>query len=87
MPFCKTLFKNSKKLVSIFITFILVTKTSKKKDNIVLVKILYIYYSSGFWKNIAKIKTLINSNSKVNMIILAYVLKLDLRVRQMNIGA
>lgn len=66
-------------------TFLLVIKTSKK--NVILKKILYIYYPLCFQKNIIDIKLLIDSGNKVNDIILGFALKLDFKVYFTNIKA
>lgn len=58
-----------------------------KKNELVLKKILNIYYLFYFEKNINKISTLLNLNNKINIIMLAYVLKLDFTVYYINIKA
>lgn len=77
----------AKKLVLILAIFALVTKANKK-NNVVLVRIPYIYYPLRFCKaKKNKVLALINSNSKVNAMTLAYTLKLGLKVRCINIRA
>lgn len=56
-----------------------------KKDNIVFKKRLYIYYLLFFQKKIIWIKALINYSNKVNIIMLIYFLKLDLKICYINI--
>lgn len=52
----------------------LVIKANKKANKIVLDRILYIYNLLCFYKNKKnKKKTLINSNNKINIIMLAYL--------------
>lgn len=63
-----------KKLVLVSTTSALITRI-KRKDKI-LVKILYIYYSIWFQKNINNIKALRNLSNKVNVITPAYLLNL-----------
>lgn len=80
--------KTTKKLVLVLETSTFITKASKKDDNIILDKILYIYYLLRFYKDKKnKVRVLINSNSKCNIIILAYVSELGLKVREINIRA
>lgn len=68
-------------------TFALVTDVNKE-ENIALARILYIYYLFYFYKDKKnKIQALINSNSKVNAIILAYALKLGLKICRTNVKA
>lgn len=76
----------TKKLVLILATFTLVTK-AKKENKIVLKRVLSIYYLFYFWKNMNKISTLLDLSSKINIIMLAYVLKLDFTVYYINIKA
>lgn len=45
-----------------------------------LKRILCIYYLLYFWKDIANIKALINSDSKVNIMTSAYISKLGLKI-------
>lgn len=47
--------------------------------------LLYIYYLFRFQKNNKKIKALINFASKINVMMLAYTLQLDLKVCHNNI--
>lgn len=67
------MFKNTKKQVSVLVVSALVIKASKK-DNLMLEKVSCIYYSVWFKKN--KVKVLIDFNSKINAMILAYASKL-----------
>lgn len=60
----------------------LVTEASKE-NNIILNWVLYINYLIWFKKN--KVQALINSDSKVNVIISIYTLKLGLQVCHTNI--
>lgn len=59
----------SKKLVLILTMSRSIIETSKK-DNMILRKILYIYYSIWFKKN--KVKALIDSSHKINAMLLKY---------------
>lgn len=59
-----------------------------KEDEIILARVLYIYYPLRFCKDKNnKLQALINSSSKINNITPAYALKLDFRVCQTNIRA
>lgn len=62
------------------------TKTSKEND-VILKKVLYIYYPIGFQKDTIKNKVLIDSSSKINAIIPAYALKLGFKVRRTDVRA
>ena len=62
------------------------TETSKENE-VVLEKVPYIYYSLHFQKDIADVKALIDSGSKVNAIISAYISKLGFRICQTNVKA
>lgn len=55
-----------------------------KKNEIKLIKVLYIYYLIYFKKD--KIWAIINFDSKVNAIISAYTAKLDLMIQKININ-
>lgn len=67
-------------------TSALITETSKKND-IILDRVPCIYYLLRFQKNIAEIKALIDSDSEINIISPVYILKLGLKIRQINIRA
>lgn len=67
-------------------TFILVIKANKK-DDAILEKILCIYYLLCFQKDNVEINALTNFGSKVNIMILAYILKLDFQVCFTNVIA
>lgn len=61
--------------------FALVTEASKKSDNVILNWISYIYYSLRFYKNKKnEVRALINFDSKINILISAYALKLNLKI-------
>lgn len=60
-------------------------EAGKKDDNIVLARVPYIYYLVCFKKD--KILALINLRNKVNVMTLAYILKLDLKTYYFNIRA
>lgn len=60
---------------------------ANKENEVLLKKILCIYYPLYFQKNIVVIKTLLDSNSKINAIMLAYASKLGLQVYRTNVGA
>lgn len=67
-------------------TFVPVIEASKEDDNIILDKILYIYYPLRFYKDKKnKIQALINFSSKINIMILVYASKLDHKICQTNI--
>lgn len=62
-------------------TFILVTNASKKDNDIVLDRILYIHYLLHFCKDKKnKVQAFINFGDKVNVMISEYVLKLGLKI-------
>ena len=65
-------------------TSLSITKTSKK-DNLVLEKVLYVHYLIWFKKK--KIQVLIDLGSKINIMIPAYVLNLNIKVYYINVGA
>lgn len=84
----KVLCRTSKKLVLILATFILVTEASKKDNDIVLNKVLYIYYLLRFRKDKKnKVQLLNNSGNKVNMMTPVYALKLGPKVCHTDIKA
>lgn len=77
----------SKQLVLISTTFASITEISKK-DEIVLKRILYIYYPLRIYKNKKnEVQALINLGSKINTMILAYASKLDLKIRHTKVKA
>lgn len=77
---------NFKKLVSVSATFMLVTKASRK--NVVLKRILSIYYLLRFQKDKENERqSLINSGSKMNKMTQAYALKLGLKLRRTDVRA
>lgn len=77
-----------KKLVLVLTTFALVTKASKKDNDIILNRTLYIHYLLCFCKNKKnKLQALINSYGKINAMTLAYALELSYKVCQTNIKA
>lgn len=64
----------------------LVTKISKEDNDVILNKILYIYYLFHFCQNKKnEIQALINSGNEVNTIKPEYRLELDLKIRYTNI--
>ena len=64
------------------------TGASKKDDDVLLDRVSCIHYLLCFYKNKKnEIRALINSGSKVNVMTLAYTLKLGLKVRRTNVGA
>ena len=68
-----------KKLVPVLATSTLVTKTSKKAQEVILDRMPCIYYPVQFWKNKgATIWALIDSGSKVNVMTPTYAKKLGL---------
>lgn len=66
------------------VIFASVTEVSKKND-VILERVLYIYYLVLFKKN--KVHILINLDSKVNIMILGYASKLDLKIYFINVEA
>lgn len=61
---------------------------AKKKDMVILEKVSYIYYPLCFRKNKKnKMQTLINFYNEVNVMMLAYILKLGFRVCRINVEA
>lgn len=61
-------------------------KLIKNNNNIVLIKILCIYYLSCFCKDKTnKMKILLNSSGKINILTPAYTLKLDIKFCCINI--
>lgn len=58
-------------------------------DNLIMLfeRVSYIYYTMRFKKNQAKIQALIDFNNKINVMILAYAIKLGLKLQTTNIGA
>lgn len=73
-----------KKLVSVLAISALRIRATQK-DNWVLEKVSYIYYSVLCKKD--KIKALINLSSEVNTMILTYAAKLGLEVCHINVAA
>lgn len=65
----------AKKLVLVLAIFVSMSKATKE-DNIILDQVPYIYYPIWFKKN--KLWVLINSSSKINIIIPVYVSKLGI---------
>lgn len=62
--------------------------TEASREDMVLEKIVYIYYPLRYCKDKEnEMQTLINSGNKVNIMMLVYASKLDLRVRRTNVGA
>lgn len=72
-PLFEYMFKIFKKLVSVLAISIPLIEATKK-DNIVLEKISYIHYPILF--KIDKVRALINSGNKINIMTPAYALKL-----------
>lgn len=77
----------AKKLVIVLATSLLLTEASMKDTLWPLEKVLCIYHSFCFQKNLYKIRVLINSSSEINAIILTYIAKLGLKVGKTNIKA
>lgn len=84
MPLYKELHQISEKLVLVSTISIPVTEISKKK-NIILEKVLFIYYLLCFQKKTLEIKALIDFNCKVNTITPIYALKLGFEIRNTNV--
>lgn len=62
------------------------SRTGAEREDETLVKILFIYYPIWFKKDKNNIKVLLDSNSELNTITLAYTSKLDLYIRCTNMG-
>ena len=60
-----------------------VIQITETTQEIILNGIPYIHYLVLFQKNKANIQALINSSNKVNMITLAYIFKLGLKVQKL----
>lgn len=70
------------------VTLILIIELNNKIDLILLFKcILYISHPIWFKKKLNQNLILLNSSSKINIIILNYIAKLDLKIQLINIGA
>lgn len=67
----------------VFITFLLIIEATKK--NLILEKVLCIYYSIWFKKD--EIQALIDLGSKINAITPIYTSRLDLKTRHIDVGA
>lgn len=80
---CKQIQKNFKKLVSILTIFMLGAKSNKK--DIILERVLSIYYPLHFLKTIINIRTLLDSSGEGNAMTLAYAASLDLTMWSTNI--
>lgn len=64
----------------------LIIEAKKKADLILLLKnMLYIYYSFRFKKSQVKIYALINSDNKMNDIVIAYMAKLGLKIQLIDV--
>lgn len=59
---------------------------ANKKADLSLKYLLYIYYPLYFKKDKGNIKALINSNNKVNIIVLTYMAKLGLKIWLTNVS-
>lgn len=76
----------SKKLVLVLATSALMTKASKENE-VALNWVFCIYYPFCFQKDTIKVKALIDSGSKVNIITPTYAAKLGLKVCHTNVRA
>lgn len=72
-------FIESQKLVLVLMTFVLTIVINKKVHRL-LKHIFCIHHLVHFKKDLTKIQTLINSKSEVNIITLAYMSKLVLKI-------
>lgn len=63
------------------------SKISKKNNDIILDKVLYIYYSHHFEIDINKIYILLDFDSGINAITLAYAFKLGFKIYCTNVEA
>ena len=73
----------AKKLVLVLVTSMLMTSLRTEA----LERVFYIYYPVQFKKNMAEVRTLIDSKSEVNAIASAYAKKLGLQVQKTDVGA
>lgn len=60
---------------------------TSKKDDIILVIVLYIYYPVYFYRNTIEIKDLLNSGCEINTKTLAYTVIISLQACLTNVGA
>lgn len=75
------MFKVFKKLAMILATSISMTKACEKAYPSLLFKcVLCIYHLVRFKKNQAKVRALLDSNSELNIIIIAYIAEVGLNV-------
>ena len=75
------------KLILVLATSTLVIDASKNALEVILDWVPYIYYPVQFHRNKKTIKALINFGNKVNIMALAYLAKLGLKVCLTNVGA
>lgn len=62
-------------------------EASKKDDDLILNKVLYIYYLFYFCKNKKnKVQALIDFGNKINVMVSAYAIKLDFKTCRINVG-
>ena len=62
------------------------TETSKK-EHVFLERVPCIHYLLCFWKDIASVRAFIDSDSKVNAMILAYASKLGFKIQHTDVEA
>ena len=84
-PLYKQLLGISKKLALVFATSMPVIEVSK--EEVVPARVPYIHFPFYFQKDTNKVRALINSGSKVNVMKLAYASKLSFRVYQIDVRA
>ena len=77
----------AEKLVSVLATSALVTGANKEAQEVILDRVLCIYYPVQFRKDKEVIRTLINSRSKINTMTPAYAKQLGLQAQKTDIGA
>lgn len=87
-PLRKQLLKSFKKLALVLATFVPVTESSKEDNDVILNRVLCIYYPLRFCKDKKnEMQALINSVNKINAMTPAYASSLGLRISQINIEA
>ena len=75
--------QTSKKLALVLATSVPVTDTSGKE----VTKVTCIHYSIWFWENQEQVRALLDSGSKINTMISAFVRKLRLYIQKTNVKA
>lgn len=86
---CKkmSLITQTKKLVSVLVAFLSMTRVSIEIQNGQLEHVLFIKYLMKFKKVYTKVQALLNLDNKVNTMTLIYAIKLELCIYSTSIGA